>query len=163
MRGDSGLWSSAHAGPLFLKLFSLEHTQNSVPVIRLSYPSRIHHHIIGSRQHPHHQCLQRFKQLQINLSPYAPCLISQILNFPCWHLGCESDFRFTQVLLWCLWIFYCESCFGVNTVTSQQEGSCFEAQLEPFCVELACSPCVCVGLSPGTPAFSHCPKTCLLG
>jgi len=33
----------------------------------------------------------------------------------------------------------------VSTVASQQEDSCFETQLEPFCVEFACSPRVCVG------------------
>jgi len=33
----------------------------------------------------------------------------------------------------------------VSAVASQQEGSRFNSQLGPFCVELACSSCVCVG------------------
>jgi len=33
----------------------------------------------------------------------------------------------------------------VSTVASQQEGSSFDSCLRPFCVEFACSPCVCVG------------------
>ena len=33
----------------------------------------------------------------------------------------------------------------VSTVASQREGSRFDPQLGPFCVEFACSPCVCVG------------------
>ena len=33
----------------------------------------------------------------------------------------------------------------VSTVVSQQEGSWFKAQQGSFCVELACSPCPCVG------------------
>ena len=39
----------------------------------------------------------------------------------------------------------------VNTTTSEQEGSWFESQLGPFCLEFVCSPRVCVG-------FSHPPK-----
>lgn len=31
----------------------------------------------------------------------------------------------------------------ISTITSQLEG--FKFSLMPFCVELACSPCVCVG------------------
>ena len=46
---------------------------------------------------------------------------------------------------------------GVSTVTSQREGSRFDPHLGPFCVEFAC------GFSPGTPASSHRPKTCMLG
>jgi len=33
----------------------------------------------------------------------------------------------------------------VSTVTSQREGSSFDPDLGPFCVEFACSPRVCVG------------------
>ena len=33
----------------------------------------------------------------------------------------------------------------VSTVASQEEGSRFNSQLGPFCVEFACSPRVCVG------------------
>ena len=32
-----------------------------------------------------------------------------------------------------------------GAVGSQQEGSWFESQLGPFCVEFACSPRVCIG------------------
>ena len=33
----------------------------------------------------------------------------------------------------------------VSTIASQQEGSRFDPQLGPFCVEFVCSPRVCVG------------------
>ncbi|XP_075308222.1 serine/threonine-protein kinase OSR1b isoform X2 [Odontesthes bonariensis] len=36
-------------------------------------------------------------------------------------------------------------CVVVSTVASQQQGSRFNTQLGPFCVEFACSPRVCVG------------------
>ena len=35
---------------------------------------------------------------------------------------------------------------GGTAAVSQQEGPGFESESERFCVEFACSPCVCVGL-----------------
>ena len=41
-------------------------------------------------------------------------------------------------------ILVCERTVVVSAVISQQDGSWFESQLGPFCVEFACSPRVCV-------------------
>uniref|UniRef100_A0A0E9RGR2 Uncharacterized protein n=1 Tax=Anguilla anguilla TaxID=7936 RepID=A0A0E9RGR2_ANGAN len=42
-----------------------------------------------------------------------------------------------------------------STVASQKEGAGFESQLEPFCVEFACSPPCLRGFLPGTPVSPH--------
>jgi len=50
----------------------------------------------------------------------------------------------------------------VSTVASQQEGSWFESQLGPFCVEFACSPHVCMG-SLQVPWLPPTTQNCLSG
>lgn len=45
----------------------------------------------------------------------------------------------------------------ISAVTSQQEGPMFESNLGPFCLELACSPCIHVAI----PASSYSPNTCM--